>query len=624
VEKCGPPLPPPKLEEGPCLVRREDIRNVAIIAHVDHGKTTLVDAMFRQSGVFRDNQRVEERVMDSNALERERGITILAKNTAVRYRDVRINIVDTPGHADFGGEVERTLNLVDGCLLVVDAAEGPMPQTRYVLRKALDAALAPILVVNKIDRADARPHQVVEEVLSLLIDLGGPEDLLDMPVLYTNAKRGTATTDPAAPGDDLRPLFEAILTEVPPPDAPGGGLQMLVAAFEPDPYLGRLAIGRVRRGRLGTGDAAAVVAPDGSVTPVRVGRVFVYEGLAKIGVDAAEAGEIVAVAGLGEAEIGSTVTDPDLPEALPAIRVDEPTLTMMFRVNTSPFAGREGTYVTSRHLGERLLKEQERNVALRVEPGDGPDSFRVSGRGELHLSILIETMRREGFELAVSRPEPILRRDERGELLEPLEELTVECPEDQMGAVMEAVGARRGVLREMRPSAAGSLRLDFEVPARGVIGLRSELLTQTRGYAVMHHIFSGYGPHRGPIPGRTRGSIVASEDGEATAYALHNLEDRGTFFVVPGTPVYRGMVVGEHVREGDLDVNVAKAKHVTNVRSSTQEQTVRLATPRLLTLEAALEFLAADELCEVTPRSLRIRKAELDPHRRMRALKARA
>jgi GTP-binding protein len=601
---------------------RDDIRNVAIIAHVDHGKTTLVDAMFRQSGVFRENQRVEERVLDSNALERERGITILAKNTAVTYHGVRINIVDTPGHADFGGEVERTLTLVDGVLLVVDAAEGPMPQTRYVLRKALERHLRPILVINKVDRADARPRQVLDEVLSLLIDLGGDEADLEAPVVYTRAKVGLASLDPDQPGESLAPLFDAILASVPPPDVdPDGSLQMLVASFEVDSYQGRLAIGRIQSGHIAAGDAVSVVEPSGSVARGRVAKVFVHEGLGRSAVERATAGEIVAVTGLAEADIGATVADAENPVALPAIRVDEPTLTMTFRVNDAPFAGRDGAYVTSRHLAERLAREAERNVALRVEAGESPDQFLVSGRGELHLAILIETMRREGYELAVSRPEPIYHRGEDDSLLEPMEELTVESLEGQVGAVMERVGARRGVLLEMREGAQGSQRLVFEIPARGLIGLRGELLTASQGYAQMHHLFLGYSPHRGPIPGRTRGSLVASEDGDASTYALHNLEDRGTFFVEPQTPVYQGMVVGEHVRAGDIDVNVCKLKHVTNVRSSTQEQTLRLTPAHLLTLEEGIEFLAPDELLEVTPKAIRVRKAELDPHRRLRQAK---
>jgi GTP-binding protein len=601
----------------------EDIRNVAIIAHVDHGKTTLVDAMFRQSGIFRDNQRVEERVLDSNALERERGITILAKNTAVRYRGVRINIVDTPGHADFGGEVERTLTLVDGVLLVVDAAEGPMPQTRYVLRKALERRLRPILVINKVDRADARPREVLDEVYGLLIDLGGDEADLEAPVLYTRAKAGLASPDPDTPGTSLEPLFEAILRAVPPPPVdPDGPLRMLVASFESDPYQGRMAIGRIQSGTIGGGDFVAVLQPGGATLRGRVAKVFVYEGLERIAVDRAPAGQIVAVTGLGDAEIGATVADPERPEALPAIRVDEPTLTMTFRVNDSPFAGREGSFVTSRHLAERLAREVERNVALRVAEGETPDQFLVSGRGELHLAILIETMRREGYELAVSRPEPIYRQAEDQSLLEPIEELTVECLEGQVGAVMERVGARRGVLLEMRDSGQGAVRLTFEIPARGLIGLRGELLTASQGYAQMHHLFLGYSPHRGPLPGRTRGSLIASEDGEVTTYALNNLADRGTFFVDPQTEVYRGMVVGEHVRENDIEVNVCKARHVTNVRSSTQEQSVRLTPAHHLTLEEGIEFLADDELLEVTPKSIRVRKADLDPHSRLRRAKA--
>lgn len=603
-------------------MERKDIRNVAIIAHVDHGKTTLVDAMFRQQGVFRLNQHMEERVMDSNDLERERGITILAKNTAVTYDGVRINIVDTPGHADFGGEVERTLTLVDGVLLVVDAAEGPMPQTRYVLRKALERRLHPVIVINKIDRADARPREVLEDVLSLLIDLGGDEADLEAPVVYTMAKAGTATLDPAVPGTDLRPLFDAVLKAIPGPEADvAEPLQLLVASFEVDSYQGRMAIGRIRCGHIAPNDSVLVLEPDGSAAKGRVGKVYVHEGLERVSVDRAEAGEIVAVTGLAESEIGATITDPEHPRPLEIIRVDEPTLTMTFRVNDSPFAGREGTYVTSRHLGERLMKEAERNVALRVTPTDSPDAFTVSGRGELHLSILIETMRREGYELAVSRPEPIYHRDEHGNLLEPLEELTVEAPQGHVGAIMERVGSRRGMLVEMREAQSATSRLIFEIPARGLIGLRGDLMTATQGYAIINHVFLGYGPYRGDIPGRIRGSLVASEDGETTTYALHQLDDRGLFFVTPATSVYRGMVVGEHIRENDIDVNVVKKKHMTNVRSATQEETLRLTPPRLLTLEQGIEFLAQDELLEVTPKTIRVRKAQLDPHRRMRAAK---
>jgi GTP-binding protein len=575
------------------LPRRADIRNVAIVAHVDHGKTTLVDAMFRQSGVLRSARLdVEERILDMNELERERGITILAKNTGIVYEGVRINIVDTPGHADFGGEVERTLALVDGVLLVVDAAEGPMPQTRYVLRKAMDRRLRPVLVINKMDRPDARPQEVLEEVLELLIDLGAQEEDLDAPVVYTRAKEGLASTDPHVPGTDLRPLLDAIVRWVPGPEADvQAPLRCLVASFEHDPYQGRMLLGRMVQGRLRPGDEVAVVRPEGGAVRGKVAKVYVHEGLRRVEVDH-------------------------------GIRVDPPILTMTFRVNDSPLAGQEGVYVTSRQLAERLYREAERNVALRVEATDSPDAFAVSGRGELHLSILLETMRREGYELAVSRPEPVYQRAPDGSLLEPMEELVVEVPASYVGAVMEAVGARRGVLQDHRDLGADGVRLVFEIPARGLVGLRDQVLSATQGYATLHHVFAGYGAYRGELPGRSRGSMVASEDGEATAYALHHLESRGTFFIVPGTRVYRGMVVGEHRRESDIDVNVAKRRHVSNVRSSTQEEAVRLSPPRLLTLESAISFLAPDEWLEVTPRSLRIRKAELDPQRRQKAAKA--
>ncbi|BDG59091.1 translational GTPase TypA [Caldinitratiruptor microaerophilus] len=595
-------------------MKRSDLRNVAIIAHVDHGKTTLVDGLLRQSGVFRPGEPVQERVLDTNELERERGITILAKNTAVQYRGVKINIVDTPGHADFSGEVERILSMVDGALLVVDAFEGPMAQTKYVLRKALEARLVPIVVLNKMDRPDARPREVLDAVLELFIELGADDQQIDFPVVYASARRGTASLSPDDPGRDLEPLFRTIIDHVPAPEGdPDGPLQLLVTTLDYDEYVGRVAIGRIARGRIGPGQAVSICRRDGRTDRGRTLQVFTFAGLRRVAVESATVGDIVAVTGLESVQIGETISDPENPQPLPVVHVDEPTLTMTFRTSDSPFAGRDGQYVTSRHLRERLFRELERNVALRVEETDDPDVFQVSGRGELHLAILIETMRREGYELAVSRPEVITRRGPDGQLLEPIETLIVDIPEAYLGVVMEKVGARRGELVHMTASGEGQLRLEFTVPARGLIGYRAEFLTDTRGYGVMHHLFHGYGPYRGDIPGRSRGSAVASETGTATTYALYNLQERVTFFITPGTEVYQGMVVGEHARENDIDVNVCKTKHLTNIRSSTQEQTLRLEPPRLLTLEQALEWIKADELVEVTPKAIRVRKRYLDP-----------
>lgn len=602
-------------------MRREEIRNIAIIAHVDHGKTTLVDVLLRQSGVFRENQQVAERVMDSNDLERERGITILAKNTAVTYGGVRINIVDTPGHADFSGEVERTLTMVDGVLLVVDAAEGPMPQTRYVLRKALEAGLEPVVVLNKIDRADARVAEVEDAVLELFLDLDASEEQLAYPVIYASARQGIATSVKGETGTDLRPLFESVLKRIPPPEGdPEAPLQMLVSTVDYDPYLGRIAVGRISQGRLTPGPAVALCRRDGGVERGKVAKLFLYDGLERVIVEEAAVGDIVALAGLEDVNIGDTVTAPEAPVALSVIQVDEPTLAMAFRVNDSPMAGREGQFVTSRHLRDRLFREAEQDVSLRVEETDSPDEFRVAGRGQLHLSILLENLRRAGYELAVSRPE-VIYKEEHGERLEPLELLVVEVPQEHMGAVMEQMGQRRGELLNMSTVKGDTLRLEFEVPARGLIGFRSDFLTATRGFGTMHHIFSGYSSYRGDIPGRSRGSLVALEAGEATAYALHALEDRGTFFIRPGAKVYMGMVLGEHTRESDLDVNVCKKKHVTNMRSATADEAVRLQEPRMLSLDESLEFLGADEYLEVTPKSLRLRKAVLDPAMRRVARK---
>ena len=601
---------------------RHDLRNLAIIAHVDHGKTTLVDAMLHQSGIFRANQKVMERVLDTNDLERERGITILAKNTAVTYEGVKINIVDTPGHADFGGEVERVLSMVDGALLVVDAAEGPMPQTRYVLRKAFEAKLKPIVFINKIDRKDARPAEVEDEVLDLFISLGADDDLLEYPTLFGSGKHGTASEKADFPGEDLRPLFRAILEHIPAPEAASEKpLRLLASSLDSDAYQGRVVIGKVRDGVISTGMAVMVGRTASSLRPAKVGRVYTHDGLRREEVGEAEAGDIVAITGIDDINIGDSVLAPEGAEPLPAISVDEPTLQMVFRVNDSPFAGREGKFVTSRHLRDRLFREQEKNVALRVEETESPDAFLVSGRGELHLSILIETMRREGYELAVSKPE-VIRKSVRGKLLEPYEELVVDIPDEALGPVMEEVGARKGELISMADGAQGSRRLEFKIPARGLIGLRQELLSETRGLAVMHHVFLDYDEDKGPIGTKRHGSLVASDTGETTTYALHKLQDRGTFFVTPQVNVYAGMVVGEHIREKDLEVNVCKERHVTNVRSSTREETLRLGPYRDPTLEEAIEFLADDELLEVTPKNLRIRKMLLGSLDRLKSQKA--
>ncbi len=595
---------------------RQDLRNIAIIAHVDHGKTTLVDALFREGGVFRENQRATERLMDSGELERERGITILAKNAAVQYDGVKINLIDTPGHADFGGEVERILTMVEGALLLVDSAEGPMPQTRYVLRKALEAGLSPLVVVNKMDRADARPAAVIDQILELFMDLGAQEEQLDFPVIYASAREGWASREQGVRGKDMDPLFRAILEHIP---SPGGDaaapLQLQVTTLDHDDYQGRIAIGRIAQGTIRPGEVVAVARDGEVVERPRVVKVFLAKGVGREAVEQAVAGDVVAVTGLTGINIGDTITSPENPVPLPGIRVDEPTLVMTFRTNDSPLVGQEGKYVTSRHLRERLFRELERNVALRVEETDSPDAFRVAGRGELHLSILIETIRREGYELGISKPEVILR-EEGGARLEPYEELLVEVLPDYVGAAMELIGGRRGELQSMGEGSAGSSRLEFRITSRGLLGLRAEFLSSTRGYGTMHHVYAGYGPWQGEMVSRIRGSIIATEAGETTGYALHNLEDRGVFFVPPGTRVYPGMVVGEYTRESDIEVNVCKKKHATNVRSATAEETFKLATPRLLTLEGALEFIAADELVEVTPANIRVRKLYLDAQER--------
>lgn len=604
-------------------MQRSDLRNIAIIAHIDHGKTTLVDGMLRQSGIFHARQVVSERVMDSNELERERGITILAKNTSVTYKDVRINIVDTPGHVDFSGEVERILSMVDGVLLLVDAFEGPMAQTRFVLRKALESNLKPMVVINKIDRADARALQVVDEVFELFYELEADEDQLDFPVVFASARQGLATLDLATPATDLQPLFDAILEHIPPPEIEDGPLMLMASNIDYDDYIGRLAIGRIRAGEIRSGLTIGFGTPDSPIRRGKIAQLFEFEGLKRVSIETARAGEIVAVAGISDIGIGDTITDLENPRTLPPIRVDDPALSMVFQVNDSPMAGREGTMVTSRHLRDRLMREVERNIALRIEESvelSEAGAFMVCGRGELHLSILIETMRREGYELAVSRPR-VLTKEVGSEIHEPLELLFVDVPEEYLGAVMETLGPRYADMQKLTHPGPGMLRLEFIIPARGLIGFRSLLLTLTRGYGVMHHLSAGWGKWRGDIPGRTRGSLVAAEDGPATAYALHNLQDRGRFFIEPQTQVYRGMVVGEHARDNDLEVNVAKKKHVTNMRSSTSDETVRLDTPQLLSLEEAIEFIADDELVEVTPKSIRMRKSILDPAARFRAYK---
>ncbi|MDE2180525.1 MAG: translational GTPase TypA [candidate division NC10 bacterium] len=605
--------------------QRTDLRNLAIIAHVDHGKTTLVDAMLKQSHIFRDNQAVVERVMDSNPLERERGITILAKNTAVTYGSVKINIVDTPGHADFGGEVERVLNMVDGVLLLVDAVEGPMPQTRFVLRKALERQHKVVVVVNKIDRANARTDYVANATFDLFIDLGATEEQADFPIVYTDALRGQAGYSPTALTPDLQPLFDTILKSLPPPMVePDGPTQMLVNLLAYDDYKGRIAVGRLYAGRLRRAQEVIRIAKDGTCYPDKVAQVFVHQGLDRVEVEEAEAGEIVAVAGLEEIGIGETIADKDNPLALPPIRVDEPTVQMTFSVNTSPFAGREGRWSSSRSLRERLFKELEHNVSLRVHDTDSPDSFLVAGRGELHLVVLIETMRREGYELQVSRPEVIFQTDpETGARLEPFERVSIEVPEEQAGLVMEMLGVRRGRLVDMRTGEQGFVHYEFTVPTRGLLGFRQAFLTATRGTGLLNSLFHAYEPMVGEVRGRDRGSLVAWEAGIATAYGLANAEGSGILFIGPGTEVYEGMVVGEAAKERDLEVNVAKRKQLTNIRSSTSDIAVRLTPLRQMSLDNCVEYLAEDELLEVTPKSLRLRKRVLDRHGRKRARIAR-
>jgi GTP-binding protein len=595
----------------------EKIRNIAIIAHVDHGKTTLVDAMLRQSGIFRANEEVVERVMDSNDLERERGITILAKTTGIRYHGVKINIVDTPGHSDFGGEVERALKMVDGVVLLVDASEGPLPQTRYVLMKALEAKLPAIVVINKIDRPDARIQEVMNELYDLFIDLDATEEQLDFPVIYTNARAGIAKTslDDGA-GSDLRPLFEAIVKHIPdPPGDSEGTLQILVANLDYSDYLGRLAIARVFNGTLHLGDEVGIVKLEGALQKTKITKLYSFEGLKRVDETVGRPGDILAIAGVEGINIGETLTHPENPAPLPHIQIDEPTIAMVFTINTSPFAGREGHYVTSRNLRERLEKELLTNVSIRVEEAGGPDAFRVMGRGELQLAILIETMRREGYELTVGKPE-ILTKTIDGRLQEPVEMLIIDCPETFLGVVIEKLGSRKGKMVKMVNHGSGRVRLEFHVPTRGLIGLRSEILTDTRGTAIMNSLFHGYIEWQGDIPMRPTGSLVADRSGKTTAYAIYNLQERGEIFVTPGTEVYEGMVVGENARSVDLDVNIVKEKKLTNMRSSTADEAIRLVPPRILNLEQAIEFIREDEYVEITPQTIRLRKKVLQANKR--------
>ncbi|WP_297631840.1 translational GTPase TypA [uncultured Clostridium sp.] len=599
------------------LIKREDIRNIAIIAHVDHGKTTLVDALLRQSHTFRENEKVEERVMDSNDLEKERGITILSKNTSIKYNDVKINIVDTPGHADFGGEVERVLKMVDSVLLVVDSYEGPMPQTKFVLKKALELGLKPIVVINKIDKPDARPEAVIDEVFELFLELGATDEQLDFAIIYASARNGFARYNVEDTNEDMTPLFETILEKV---DCPEGymdePLQMLVTTLDSNEYVGRISLGRIHRGKVKKNQQVTLLRKDGTSSNYRVSALFVYDGLKRVETEEAGMGDIVALAGVLDSNIGETIADTQNPEALPFVEIDEPTLSMNFMVNDSPYAGQEGDFITSRHLRDRLMKELETNVSLRVKEIT-PDCFEVSGRGELHLSVLIETMRREGFELQVSKANVIFK-EENGKKMEPMEYLTIDVPEEFMGPVMEKMGPRKGEMVNMTSAVNGYTRLEFVVPARGLIGFRNEFMTDTKGNGIMNHVFHGYAPYKGEIPGRSRGSIVSFEQGDSITYGLFNAQERGSLFIGAGVPVYQGMIVGVCGRADDLDINVCKGKKLTNTRSSGADDALKLVPPMEMTLEQALEFINGDELVEVTPKSIRMRKVELDPNQRKR------
>ncbi|MEN9281137.1 MAG: hypothetical protein RL594_72 [Bacteroidota bacterium] len=606
------------------LQQRTDYRNIAIIAHVDHGKTTLVDHMLKQGGMFRENQVVADRVMDSNDLERERGITIMAKNAAVRWKDIKINIVDTPGHSDFGGEVERVLSMVDGVLLLVDAAEGPLPQTRFVLRKALDMGLKPIVVINKIDRGDARPQEVFDEVMELFINLGASYDQLDFPVIYAIGKLGLAKRSLTDEADNLEALFEAIVEHIPPPtvdvDVP---FAMVISALDWSDYVGRIAIGRIIEGAVSVGDNVNLIKPDGTRESSRITKMYVHEGITRAETTTAAAGEVIALSGFENVYIGETIADSTRTEPLSYVNIEEPTIAMYFMVNTSPLAGREGKFVTTPKIRERLYKELRNNVSLRVEDTDSPDVFKVSGRGELQLAILIETMRREGYEFAASRPEVLFRRDADGKMLEPIEHVTVDVPQDHVGTVIESLGRRKGEMTAMNPG-NDSVRCEFLVPARGLIGFRTEFLTSTRGQGIIHHTFDSYQPYKGAIAGRLRGALVSMETGQSTAYALEMVQERGVLFIEPGQPVYEGMIIGENAREEDLSVNACRMKHLTNMRSSGSDGLVRLEAPRQLSLEQCIEFLEDDELLECTPVSVRLRKKILDTTMRQRAKKREA
>lgn len=597
---------------------RKDIKNIAIIAHVDHGKTTLVDEMLRQSGTFRQNEVVEERVMDSNDLERERGITIMSKNTSIHYNNTKINIVDTPGHADFGGEVERILTMVDGVLLLVDAFEGCMPQTRFVLKKALGLGKRPVVVVNKIDRPGARPAEVVDEVLDLFIELGADDDQLEFPVIYASGRDGYATTDPAVPGKDMTPLFEAILKYVPAPKGElNGPLQILFSNIDYDDYVGRIGVGRVERGQVKTGQSVVLCHNDGTTKQARITKMYQFEGLKRVEAQSAALGDLIAVSGITDLNIGETACDPECVEPLPFVKIDEPTVSMMFMVNNSPFAGREGKYVTSRNIRDRLFKEVETNVAMRVEETDSSDTFKVSGRGELHLSILIETMRRQNYEFQVSRP-TVIYKTINGKLCEPMELLMIEVPDNYVGAVMEKLGTRKAELLNMGTRETGTTHLEFKIPARGLMGYRSEFLTDTNGNGIMNHVFDCYEPYKGDILQRQQGSLIAHETGETTGYGLFAAQDRGRLFVGPGVPVYEGMIVGASPKSEDITVNVCKKKHVTNTRAAGSDEALKLTPPSIMSLEQSLEFITDDELVEVTPKSIRLRKTILNKEQRMK------
>ena len=599
-----------------------EIRNVAIIAHVDHGKTTLVDALLKQSGTFRENEHIDERVMDSNALEKERGITILAKNTAVMYGDYKINIIDTPGHADFGGEVERVLKMVDGVLLLVDAFEGVMPQTRFVLRKALALDLKPIVVVNKIDRPGARPNEVVDEVINLFFDLAASDEQLGFPVIYASGKQGTASMDLNTPGTDMTPVFETIIKYIGAPKVhPDKPMQMLVSSIDYDNYVGRIAIGRVESGSISQGQNVAVCRKTGDIQQTKIGKLYTYQGLKRFEIEKAEAGDIIAVMGIPDINIGETIADSAHPEAIPFVDIDEPTLSMTFSVNNGPFAGREGQFVTSRHLKDRLMKELESNVSLRVEETDSTDSFKVSGRGELHLSVLIETMRREGFEFMVSRPNVIYKEID-GVKCEPMEELVIDVPDEFTGNVIEKLGRRKAEMINMIVGDQGYTRLEFKIPSRGLIGYRNEFMTDTKGNGIMNHVFDGYEPYKGEISARTKGSLIAFETGKSVTYGLFNAQERGTLFIGPGVDVYQGMIIGENPRPEDMEVNVCKEKHLTNTRASGSDDALRLVPPRIFSLEQAIEYIGEDELVEVTPKNIRLRKKILDPTARIRWMRA--